>query len=319
MKKGKILNKPKAIKEIVITSLLFLLLIGLNQFGAENAIIADLRISRFILLLAVGAGLSVAGVALQSLFFNPLCDPYILGVSSAGALGAVLGSGLGWSILGLHFSAFLGCLIGVGVLWITFQFGRLGTLSLLLVGVMQGFVFSSLLALWMSLADPMGVYGAMSWLLGDVQIVSTGESFTILLIVVFLIWMIFIYRNELDLMLLGEEHARSMGCPVDQIRFRLVLVSSLIVAICVSSAGMIGFVGLVIPHLMRIQVSSLHSKLIPMSAVAGGLALNTADSIGHALFPVSEIPLGALCALIGAPVLVFILIRVQSWRWVSNG
>ena len=212
----------------------------------------------------------------------------------------------------MNLPAFLGALLGVGILFLSHRFGRMGQLSLLLVGVMQGFVFSSFLALWMSLADPMGVYGAVSWLLGNVQYVSSFEGLVVLLVILFLILLIYLKRNDLDLLLLGEDQARIMGCEIHRLRMYLVIVSSFIVAICVSYAGMIGFIGLVIPHLVRYQTSSLHTRLIPLSAFVGGVALNSADTIGRLTFPHSEIPLGAICAIMGAPILIWILIR---FRW----
>ena len=278
-------------------------------------IIAQLRLPRALLASAVGMSLATAGAVLQALFSNPLCEPYTLGISSGSALGAVLGVTFGFPLAvgGIVGSAFGGALGFMIVLYLISMRSKQGNLPLLLAGVMLGFFGSSLVTLWTAFADPNGVQGAMFWLLGDLSrarmsgaTVSAGFSLVMLL-------MILRNRRELDALLLGEEAALTMGVDVPRVRRRLILLCSLLIAMSVSASGMIGFVGLVVPHFARRWVGSLHRELIPLSAIWGATALVLADSLARVVAKPYELPVGAVTAVIGAPVFAWVMLQRREF------
>ena len=279
-----------------------LLLGAITDANAE--IIFRLRLPRAILAGAVGMGLAVAGATLQALFANPLCEPYTLGISSGATLGAVLATsfGLDLAISGLAAPAFAGAILFAGVLYLISCRPGTGNLTLLLTGVMLGFFGSSLVALWMALSDSNGLQAALFWLLGDLSRARlSGAIFSFfgiasMTVIVWSRW------RELDALLLGEEGAASLGVDVTVARRKLVLLSSVLIGLCVSSAGMIGFVGLVVPHFARRWTGALHLRLIPLSALFGAATLILADTLARALARPYELPVGVVTALVGVPV-----------------
>jgi iron complex transport system permease protein len=282
--------------------------------GLGLDLILQLRLPRVILAGAVGMSLAVAGAALQSLFANPLCEPYTLGISSGAALGAVLGSsyGLGWIIAGVAGAAVLGALFFAVVLYAIAHRPGVSNLSLLLSGVMLGFVGSSLVTVWMALADIQGVQGTIFWLLGDLSRARLNSACMIFGLSTFLIYVLWRQRRSLDALLLGEEGARCVGVDVSSARKQVILISSLLVGLAVSASGMIGFIGLVIPMIVRRWVGSLHLKLIPLAAVTGACALTVADLAARALVQPYELPVGAVTALLGAPAFLWIMLKQRS-------
>lgn len=278
---------------------------------ADIALIAEVRLPRALLASAVGIALAVAGTTLQALFSNPLCEPYTLGISSGSTLGAVLGLTLGLQVnlSGLAGSAFLGALVFAGALYLISLRPGANGLTLLLSGVMLGFLGSSLVALWMALADPSGVQGAVLWLMGDLSRARLQGALFSLLSATGLVFMIWTRWRELDVLLLGEEAAQSIGVGVTSVRRRMILWTSLLVGLAVSGSGMIGFVGLVVPHFLRRFVGSLHLHLIPLVAIWGATALTLADSLARSILPPLELPVGVVTALMGAPLFIWILAR----------
>lgn len=269
----------------------------------------DLRLPRVILATAVGIGLTVAGIILQSVFSNPLCEPYTLGVSSGASLGAVIGSSLGWtwSYSGLAGSALVGGLIFLVILQGISLRLKSGSISLLLGGVMLGLLGSSLVALWMAFADANGMQSALFWLLGDFSRARlSGSLFTLGAVLILVAW-IYHLRAELDAFLLGEEGAASLGVSVVRSQRRLVFLSAVLVALCVSAAGMIGFVGLVVPHFSRKICGSLHARLIPLACVVGAATLVFADAFSRAALSPYEIPVGVITSVVGVPIFIWMM------------
>jgi iron complex transport system permease protein len=274
-------------------------------------IITQLRLPRVLMAAAVGMGLAVSGAVLQALFSNPLCEPYTLGISSGSALGAVIGISLGlsWNIAGIVGSAVVGAAIFAGVLFLISLRPGSGALTLLLAGVMLGFLGSSLVALWMAMADPNGLQGAILWIMGDIsqaRLLGAVPALILVLIFTFVIWTRW---RELDALLTGEEGALSLGVPVSSVRRRMVLLVSILVGICVSGSGQIGFVGLVVPHFIRFRAGSLHRSLIPLSAIWGAITLIVADAIARTVIRPYELPVGVVTALVGAPMFLWIMMR----------
>ena len=287
-------------------------------FGASSdwdwLVVGELRLPRAILALAVGGGLSIAGVILQALFSNSLCEPYTLGISSGATLGAVVSASLGWSmsLSGVAPPAFIGALIFALVLYLIARRPGVTRNVILLSGVMLGFVGSSLVALWMTLADPAGVQGALLWLLGDLSRARLGGAVFSLILVIFISILLWKDRFDLDALLMGEEEAISLGVDVKKLRLKLILLSSLLVGLCVSSAGMIGFVGLLVPHFVRGWRGSLHQNSIFRAAAVGGIVLLLADLLARILIRPYEIPVGVITALVGVPVFVWMMLRKRE-------
>lgn len=283
---------------------------------ADLDVIASVRLPRVVLASAVGLALGVSGAALQALFSNPLCEPYTLGISSGSALGAVLGVvfGLEWAVSGLAGTAFLGAVAFTGVLLF---FNRRastsgGNLSLLIAGVMLGFLGSSLVALSMAISDSHGLQGAMIWLLGDLSRARlSGSVFSIFasLALVVLIWN---RRNELDSFLMGEEQATTLGVDVAHARKIIVLLVSLLIGLAVSGGGMIGFIGLIVPHFVRRISGSMHLHLLPLCGFWGATVLVVADLLARVVVSPYELPVGAVTAVLGAPLAMWVILEKNS-------
>lgn len=284
------------------------------KLGASDQLdyemITQLRLPRALLAGAVGIGLAVAGATLQAVFANPLCEPYTMGISSGSALGAVIGISLGleWNFAGIAGSAFLGALGFAFFLYLISLKSNSNTLTLLLSGVMLGFLGSSLVALWMALADTNGIQGAIFWLMGDLSRARLSGAIVALILAVGLSVLVWMRSRELDALLMGEETATTLGVPVPQVRRVLMILSSLLIGLCVSSSGMIGFVGLVIPHVVRRSQGSLHRGLIPLVAIWGAAVLTLSDTLARWAFRPYELPVGIVTALAGAPVFLWMMI-----------
>lgn len=262
---------------------------------------------RALLALGVGGILAVSGALLQALFANPLCEPYTLGISSGAALGAVGVAALGLSpavggvVEGIALGPLAGALIFSIPIFRVAGRDRVTGGSLLLLGVMLGFFGSSLVALVLALSPGAGVARALVWLLGDLSRATLGGSVATATAGVLLTAWIRRRHAELDALLLGEASARSLGVPVDSVRREALLVVSLLVAWGVALSGMIGFVGLMVPHFVRAWSGASHRRLLPLAFAMGGLCVAAADLCGRLLFSPREIPVGVLTALAGVP------------------
>ncbi|MDR3605843.1 MAG: iron ABC transporter permease [Oligoflexia bacterium] len=279
--------------------------------GADFDLIYQLRLPRAILASAVGAGLAIAGAALQALFSNPLCEPYTIGISAGATLGTVVGAVIGTQLIfmGISGLAFVGALVFAVLLLFVARRSTAGSSSLLLAGVMLQFFGASLVSLWMVFADPTGIQGALSWLLGDLsraRLDGAVLSLALVLILSFFLWMDW---RALDAFLIGEESALALGVDTHAARRRIIFFVSILVGACVSVAGMVGFVGLLIPHLVRRQVGSLHFSLLPLCVVWGAASLTFADSLARFVARPYELPVGVVTALIGAPFFLWLVMR----------
>lgn len=279
--------------------------------GLSSDLVFALRLPRVVLASAVGIGLAVAGAVLQALFTNPLCEPYTLGISSGATLGAVLGATAGFELQsgGVAGSAFVGALVFGLILYGVSRRAGVAHLTLLLCGVMLGFLGSSLVALWMAFADSSGIQGAILWLMGNLSRARLHGSLFLLLSILGVSLMIWSHWRDLDAFLLGEEEAATLGVEVGRARRRLILGVSLLIAFCVSGAGMIGFIGLMVPHFARRWVGSLHFALLPVAGIWGAAALVTADTIARTAARPYEVPVGVVTALFGAPLFLLLILK----------
>lgn len=302
---------------------IFRMLLSRLPFGGERlssssypasfeAIIFNIRLPRIWQGAVVGAALALAGVTFQGLLRNPLADPFILGVSSGAALGASLaiilrlGAGLVGNLV-IPVSAFTGALITVVVVYLLAQIGgRLRVETLLLSGVVVSSFLSSLVLLLMSLFHKKTL-DVMFWLMGNLSSsnISLLKSVTIFLAVGILV--IYLFSRDLNAFALGEESARHLGVEVEMVKKMLFMASSLVTGVAVSVSGLIGFVGLMIPHMVRMLVGPDHRILIPSSTIAGAIFLIIADTIARTVIAPSELPVGIVTAIFGAPFFVYLL------------
>jgi len=283
---------------------------GLTE--TETSIIMSIRLPRIILAAIVGASLSVAGVVFQALLRNPLADPYILGISAGSAVGAVMGILLGagaWS-LGIPGLAFLGALAAILIVFgIAGREKRRGTNTLLLTGVMVNAFFNAFILFVFTISDHVQLQRALNWIMGDL---SLADERALLYTSVFLVLgAIFIYAfaRPLNLLVTGEETAQQLGVAVDKTKIALLTAAALITAAAVSASGTIGFVGLIIPHILRLLVGPDHRLLIPTAFFTGGAFLVGADTLARCLVAPAELPVGVITALCGAPYFLLLLRR----------
>ena len=274
-----------------------------------------IRLPRLILAIGVGVGLSVCGVVMQAIVKNPLADPYVLGVSSGAYLGATLAMLLGLgTILGGSAMGVLGCagafLVSLAVVGLANLGGRANAVKLLLAGSALSAVCSGFSNLFIFiLNDDHAASAVVQWSMGSLAGAdwqSNGVILPVVLAGTLFFWTQ--YRN-LNLMLLGDESAVTLGTDLHRWRLVYLLVSALLVGFVVYKAGLIGFVGLLIPHVVRMVFGTDHKKLIPLSALLGAIFLIWADVLCRVVLPGNELPIGVLTSLVGAPVFVYLMAR----------
>lgn len=285
------------------------------DYGPVHDIIWLLRLPRLVLAALVGMGLSVCGVIMQAVVKNPLADPYILGISSGASLGAtaaiLLGIGVAWGENFVGIAAFIGAFaMSLGVLFISNLGGRSNSVKLLLGGMALSAVcgaFSSFIVYFANNKE--GMQTIAYWMMGSFA-GAKWETLAVIGPIVLLAVMFFWTQSRmLNLMLLGDESALTLGTDLHIYRQIYLLVSSLIVGFVVYAAGMVGFVGLVVPHVIRMLVGTDHKKLIPVSALTGAVFLVIADGLCRVIIPRTELPIGILISLIGAPCFVYLMIK----------
>lgn len=285
---------------------------GISMPETDNAILFSIRLPRIIFAGMVGASLSVAGVVFQALLRNPLADPYILGISGGAALGGIvgiiIGSALGsWGIPGL---SFLGAVLTIFLVFgIAGKSSEPGSNTLLLAGVIVNAFFSALIMFVISTSGSTSLPSIMSWMMGDLSVAGETRLTASGLILISASGLIYYYSNTLNLIVAGEETAQHLGVPVERVKRLLLVAASLITAAAVSVSGIIGFVGLVIPHMMRIVFGSDHRLLLPASFFFGASFLLIADTVARTALAPAELPVGVITALCGAPYFIYLLRR----------
>jgi iron complex transport system permease protein len=270
------------------------------------AIYWQLRLPRVLTAFAVGGLLAVAGAWFQVMLQNPLAEPYILGVAGSAASGAVAASALfpasAWT---MSAGAFAGASLGIAIVGL---FAALGPARLLLAGVVLAAFWAAVLALLLTLL-PAGALGrAFGWMLGDIASSPLPPDLLLAALVVSVLAGLWL-SVSLDRLLLGERQARALGVPVRRLHLGLLFGASAMTAVAVTAAGTIGFVGLVVPHLVRMLIGPMHRLLIPGAALAGGALLVLADTAARTVVAPAELPVGVLTALLGVPVFLFLLVH----------
>ncbi|MDR3393748.1 MAG: iron ABC transporter permease, partial [Parasulfuritortus sp.] len=286
-----------------------------DQIGV---VVLDIRLPRILAALLVGAALSVSGASYQGLFRNPMVSPDILGVSHGASVGAALAILFGYGMLAIQLMAFAGGLVAVTATWIIgAAFGRRGdpVLVMVLAGVIIGTLFGAFVSLIKFVADPNNTLPAITfWLMGSLASVSmdnvTGAALPILAGIAGLI----VLAWPLNVLCFGEDEARTMGLDTGRMRLLVIACATLVTATAVAISGVVGLVGLVVPHLARMLVGPDYRVLIPVSALMGGGFLLAVDDLARSLSEV-EIPLGIVTAIIGSVFFIYLLGRTRR-AWV---
>ena len=280
----------------------------LGQQGSAGDIILQLRLPRAIAGFACGGLLALAGALMQVLLRNPLADPYVLGISGGAGVGAMFAMLIGLPALGIDGLAFLGAL---GAMFLVFGLahgdGSWTQTRLLLTGVIVAAGCGALVALMLSIAPDTKLRGMLFWLMGDLGQSAQWWPPLIALGVALILAMPF--ARELNLLARGMMQAQALGVAVNRLRYTIFLLASLATAASVTTAGSIGFVGLIVPHLVRLATGNDQRLLLPASVLAGGSLLLLADTLARTLIAPQQLPVGVLTALIGVPVFLFLLSR----------
>ncbi|MBI0583433.1 MAG: iron ABC transporter permease [Methanomassiliicoccus sp.] len=298
----------------VLDHLIYILFnLGPQPANAEQQIVWS-RVVRSVAVIGVGIGLSVSGVVMQALIRNPLVDPYITGVSSGAALGAILSLLAGISVITLGvFTTPIAALIGaVAAFFTTMALAESAggkSVNFVLSGMIVGIMISSITTVLIVSTNDNRLHGALFWLYGSFAYMSPLKAVLIIVPVLFISLLILLYARELNVVLLGDEHARHLGLDVRRFKRVSILVVSVLTAISVAFCGIIGFLGLIVPHTARMIVGGDHRLLIPTSMVLGANVLLAADIFSRLATRPNELPIGAVISLIGAPFFIYLMIK----------
>ncbi|WP_086799036.1 FecCD family ABC transporter permease [Streptomyces caniscabiei] len=289
---------------------------GATDDPALDQIVWTFRAPRVALAALVGAGLAVTGAVLQTLVANPLADPIVLGFSYGASLGAVLVITLGGAALaglgglGVSGAAFIGALTaGLLAFALGQRRGRLAPTRLVLAGVIVGYVFLSLTSFVQLMATPTELRTVMFWMLGSVAGAQWDQLPTVAVVVLTSTVVLTLFGRRLNALLAGDESATALGVDVNRLRAVLLVISALLTGTVIAVAGGIGFVGLMIPHLVRLTVGADHRRLLPLTALLGAIYLVVVDLLSRTLNRPNELPLGILTVLLGAPFFLWLLRR----------
>jgi iron complex transport system permease protein len=282
-------------------------------------IIMDVRLPRILTAAIVGGGLSIAGAIFQGILLNPLADPYTLGISAGAAFGASIALLLDIGFLGIYsvpFFAFAGAVATLFFVTYLASFsGEISSNNLILSGIIVAAILSAGISLIKYVADEQ-VSIIIFWLMGSFGSKTWADVFLTSLFVLFGFLIFIFFARDLNIMSLGDRSASSLGVETNRVRLILLITASLITAVCVSVSGIIGFVGLIVPHLMRFLVGPDNRKLIPASVLAGATLLLCADTITRAVLPI-EVPIGVLTAIIGGPFFCYIFRQRQLGKTMA--
>ncbi len=282
----------------------------------EYSILFDIRLPRIILGFAVGGALSLAGVILQGMFRNPLVEPYTLGISGGAALGVCLNIVLrlhrAFGILTLPLFGFLGAAMVILLVYsLSIRKGVLKIQGLLLTGVMLSFISSSLIMLIMAISRTEDLHGIVFWIMGSLEEPNWLLIKVVLLVSMFLLVISYLFCFDLNALSLGEEEAMHLGINTERTKRLLFIIASLLTGFSVSVAGIIGFVGLIVPHFVRMFVGSDHRVLLISSFLCGGSFLIFCDTLARTIIAPMELPVGVITGILGGCLFVYALTKKQ--------
>lgn len=302
------------------TTRIFFLLLGILLAASLAGIVTGqvelsknifiLRLIRVLLGAVAGAGLAACGAVFQAILRNPLAEPYILGISSGAGLGAVLCAVFLTSAVFLPVPAFIGA---ASTIFLVYNLSRIGgkipVQTLLLSGVVINTIFSSLILFFISTAKNAILHDAMWWLLGSLQIFDVKLLAVVGALTFLGIFIFWAYSKELNAISIGEEEAIHLGIDVEKVKRLLFIITSLITSALVATCGLIGFAGLIVPHIARLLVGPNHKTLIPAAAILGAIFLILSDAVARVIMRPIEVPIGVITSLLGGPFFLYLLRR----------
>jgi iron complex transport system permease protein len=290
------------------------ILLNSNPGGSMYAkILSDVRLPRVIATLFIGAALATSGVSLQTLFRNQLAEPYILGIASGALLGVsmIVALGVSYQPLGpytMTFMAFFGAFFTTLLVYTISKAFGLRPVSVLLIGLAFSFLLSSMVTFlqYLALKD---IHVIFSWMMGSFSAIHWSHVQIMAVIVPLGLFLLFIKVKDLNTILLGEEYAKQLGVNIKSLTQYLIIVVAILVSVSVASAGIIGFVGLVIPHIARLLLGYDNKFLMPASALIGASFLALSDALSRTIIRPSELPIGVVTSMIGAPLFIYLLLK----------
>lgn len=271
----------------------------------------QLRLPRIVMSLLAGASLAVCGCVFQSIFRNPICDPYILGISSGASLGAAIAIILGWdiSLFGITIPALLTALLTLVFIMGIGRFSRhSSTQTLLLTGIALNFFISSVITL-LIVVNQQSMNKIYFWTMGSLATVSWGEIGWLIPVVLLVLIVLYYHSKDLDIMQMGMESAHSIGVNTQRTTLVVLVASSILIGVVVSFCGVIGFIGLIVPNIVRILFGGGNRRLFTYAILFGAFFLLIADTLARTIAAPSELPVGSITALAGAPYFIYLLIR----------
>lgn len=289
-------------------------LTGADLHSEASIIVRQIRLPRVILAALVGAALAVSGTVLQALLRNPLADPYVLGISSGAALGAIVALWVGGRLAAASpLLAFVGALVTIAWVYLLgSRGGRLASYTLLLAGVITASFLSAIILFILTLLSTRDVRGIAFWLMGDLSVVTDVQLRILGPAVGLAVGAIYFFAKDLNVLLLGEQEASHLGVNVARVEALTFLLASFLTGMAVSVSGAIGYLGLLVPHLGRMIVGSDHRTLLPTAALGGAIVLVISDTLARTIVSPAELPVGAVTAVAGAPVFIYLLRRAAG-------
>lgn len=282
-----------------------------GESGLARVILFQLRLPRIVLALFVGAALAVAGACFQALLRNALADPYVLGISSGAALGVIVALLVAQSsAIAPPFFALAGALLTTAVVYLLgYRKGRLGSHSLLLAGVITASFLSAVIIFLMTALGSRDLRSTAYWIMGDLSLYTGIPVGLVAAAVLAGAALAYLHAGSLNVLLMGEQEAAALGVDVPRTKLAVYVAASLLTAVAVAAAGSIGFVGLLVPHLVRLVFGNDYRVLLPTSALAGAALLAAADTVARTMAAPTELPVGAVTAVAGAPLFIYLLRR----------
>ncbi len=276
-------------------------------------LVLELRLPRALTAFGVGGTLAVAGVLMQVLLRNPLAEPYILGTSGGAAVFALIAILLGMSGFFVDLAAFGGAMLATLIVFsVAYGTGSWTPTRLLLTGIVLASGFGAATTLLLALSPDQQLRGMLFWLMGDLSFAyEPGRSLVLLALVTVACTL---FARHLNVLSRGEVQAAIVGLPVREVRYGIFALASLATAIAVTTVGVIGFIGLVVPHLIRLMIGSDHRVVVPAAALAGGTLLVLADTLARTVFAPRQLPVGALTAAVGVPLFLILISRSSRYR-----
>lgn len=287
----------------------------------DDYIIWDTRLPRILMAVIAGAGLGIGGAAMQSVMKNPLADPYTTGISSGAILGVTFAMVLGFTVgsgisqYGIILNAFLFGLIPGGVMILISRFTRTSPVTMILAGIALSYLFNALSTLILVTADAQDIADAYLWQIGSLENIIWSDLPLVFFVTAIGSVFLYIASKKLNLLNLGDDSARSLGLNVDNFRILCLAVISLITASIISYTGIIGFVGLIAPHIVRMFIGGDNRFVMPASLAFGAALLLIADVVARTVVSPGELPVGIIMSFIGGPLFLFLIIRQRKEMW----